>query len=242
VTSFFHLSKAMFTESELVFLFVYFISVWLLSSIKFTKNKKYTVLVQKITHDAIIPRRATNGSVGYDLYSNDDITIGAWTRGAVPLGIKWQYDNKKYYPRIAPKSGIALYQGIHVGAGVIDQDYTGEIRVVLFNLSDTHFYIKKGMPIAQVVWERVSFPDLEEQTEKMKVYRNPSQRGDQGFGSNVGQLKLVAPSTPTPLPSPTSIPSSLPTAFLWQRNLELTAQRLKKKHVSFAKDDTCVLK
>lgn len=47
-------------------------------------------------------------------------------------------------------------------AGVIDEDYRGVIKVVLFNLSDTNFEIKKGDRIAQLICERIYYPVIEE--------------------------------------------------------------------------------
>jgi dUTP pyrophosphatase len=51
------------------------------------------------------------------------------------------------YGRIAPRSGLALKNFIDVGAGVIDQDYRGEVAVLLFNHSEVDFQIKQGIDI-----------------------------------------------------------------------------------------------
>ena len=59
------------------------------------------------------------------------------------------------YGRIAPRSGLAVKHGLDVGAGVVDPDYTGELRVVLFN-HDSHnpFIVRPGYRIAQLIFER----------------------------------------------------------------------------------------
>ena len=49
---------------------------------------------------------------------------------------------------------------VHVGAGVIDPDYTGEVKVLLINEAPCHHYIKRGDPIAQLILEKVSLPIL----------------------------------------------------------------------------------
>lgn len=54
---------------------------------------------------------------------------------AVPLG---------YYGRVAPRSGLAVKNFIDVGAGVVDSDYRGEVKVLLFNFSEVDFEVKKG--------------------------------------------------------------------------------------------------
>lgn len=61
--------------------------------------------------------------------------------------------------RIAPRSGLAAKHFIDTGAGVIDADYRGEVKVLLFNHSDVDFPIKAGDRVAQLVLERVSFGD-----------------------------------------------------------------------------------
>ena len=62
--------------------------------------------------------------------------------------------------RIAPRSGLASKNFIDTGAGVIDADYRGQVKVLLFNHSETDFKIKTGDRIAQLVLERVCLPVL----------------------------------------------------------------------------------
>jgi deoxyuridine 5'-triphosphate nucleotidohydrolase len=57
--------------------------------------------------------------------------------------------------RVAPRSGLAAKHSIDVGAGVIDADYRGELKVLLFNLSDVDFTVGAGERVAQLVLERV---------------------------------------------------------------------------------------
>ena len=49
---------------------------------------------------------------------------------------------------------------VHVGAGVIDPDYTGEVKVLLINAASCYHYVKRGDPIAQIILEKVSLPIL----------------------------------------------------------------------------------
>ena len=88
----------------------------------------------------------------------------------VPLG---------HYGRIAPKSGITLKHHVTVLAGVIDPDYTGNMGVVLHNLSsDTKFTRQVGQPIGQLILEVASiFPTLEVASLPITA------RGPYGFGS-----------------------------------------------------------
>ena len=86
---------------------------------------------------------------------------------------------KGVYGRIAPRSGLAAKHMIDIGAGVIDPDYTGEVKVVIFNHSSNDFIIKEGDKIAQLILERVSI------LEPIICVQKPhtSGRGGQGFGS-----------------------------------------------------------
>ena len=82
------------------------------------------------------------------------------------------------YGRIAPRSGLALAKGLSVGAGVIDSDYRGEIGVLLFNQGQEDVVIKIGERIAQIIFERIAVPKIEEATELPQI-----NRGDADFGS-----------------------------------------------------------
>lgn len=64
------------------------------------------------------------------------------------------------YARIAPRSGLALKKMIDVGAGVVDEDYRGEVGVVMFNFGEEDFVIKKGDRIAQMILERIMTPEV----------------------------------------------------------------------------------
>jgi dUTP pyrophosphatase len=55
------------------------------------------------------------------------------------------------YARIAPRSGLAVKHGIDIGTGVIDEDYRGEIKVVLINNSSISFQVRPGDKIAQLI-------------------------------------------------------------------------------------------
>ena len=133
--------------------------------------------VKKLNYDSIIPTRGSNGSVGYDLYSNMDCVIHTSESGLVSTGITIVLP-PGVYGRVAPRSGLAVKNGIQIGAGVIDPDYTGEVKVVLFNHGDNDFDVKKGDRIAQLVLEKCETPPIEE----ISIVED-TERGVGGFGS-----------------------------------------------------------
>ena len=83
--------------------------------------------------------------------------------------------------RIAPRSGLAAKHSIDTGAGVIDADYRGQVKVILFNFSENDFAIKRGDRIAQLILERIYTPDVAV-VEKLAE----TVRGGGGFGSTGG--------------------------------------------------------
>jgi dUTP pyrophosphatase len=134
--------------------------------------------VKKLTYDAIVPTRGSDGAVGYDLYSSEDAVVPCQAgRALVGTGITVVLP-QGVYGRVAPRSGLAVKHCINVGAGVIDPDYTGEIKVVLFNHGDKDFEVKKGDRIAQLVLERCETPPIEE----ISIVED-TERGSGGFGS-----------------------------------------------------------
>ena len=134
--------------------------------------------VKKLCFDAIVPTRGSDRSVGYDLYSSEDAMVPCQAgRALVGTGITVVLP-PGVYGRVAPRSGLAVKHCLNVGAGVIDPDYTGEIKVVLFNHGEKDFEIKKGDRIAQLVLERCETPPIEE----INIVED-TERGSGGFGS-----------------------------------------------------------
>ena len=133
--------------------------------------------VKKLAPDAIIPTRGSAGAVGYDLYSADDVVVPPTHRTLISTGIAIVLP-VGVYGRVAPRSGLAVKNGIQVGAGVVDPDYTGEVKVVLFNHGHMDFQIKKGDRIAQLILERCETPQVEEIGAVEET-----ERGSKGFGS-----------------------------------------------------------
>ena len=136
-----------------------------------------TLQIKRLTLDAILPTRASPGSVGYDLYSLNDMVLEPSSREIVSTGICATVPSG-CYGRIATRSGLSVKYGIHVGAGVIDPDYTGELKVNLFNLGTIPYEIKQGERIAQLILEKCMTPFVQEVSEL-----KPTMRANRGFGS-----------------------------------------------------------
>lgn len=135
------------------------------------------LLIKKLVAHAVAPMRATEGSAGYDLSSAVDAVIPPNGRLAVSTGISIGLPEGTY-GRVAPRSGLAFKYGIDVLAGVIDFDYRGEVKAILYNSGDQHFFIKTGDRIAQLIIEKIETPDV-----AVVLEIDDTVRGAGGFGS-----------------------------------------------------------
>ena len=88
--------------------------------------------VRRLHRDVHLPTRGSAGAVGYDLYAVEDVSIPRGDRALIGTGVAIVLPVGTY-GRVSPRSGLAVRSGIQVGAGVIDPDYTGEVKVLLFN-------------------------------------------------------------------------------------------------------------
>ncbi|XP_043841517.1 deoxyuridine 5'-triphosphate nucleotidohydrolase, mitochondrial isoform X2 [Dromiciops gliroides] len=131
----------------------------------------------RLSEHATAPSKGSARAAGYDLYSAYDYTIPAMEKALVKTDIQISLP-PGCYGRVAPRSGLAAKHFIDVGAGVIDEDYRGNVGVVLFNFGKETFEVKKGDRIAQLICERVFYPELEE-----VQGLDDTERGSGGFGS-----------------------------------------------------------
>lgn len=94
--------------------------------------------VRKLHPDAKLPTKGSEHAAGYDLSSVEETVVQPKDKMLVSTGLAMAipYGN---YGRVAPRSGLATKHFIHVGAGVVDADYRGEVKVLLYNFSDTPF-------------------------------------------------------------------------------------------------------
>ncbi|AOP31517.1 dUTPase [Skunkpox virus] len=139
-------------------------------------NSSNLVKFVKETSRAKTPTRQSQHAAGYDLYSAYDYTIPPGERRLIKTDIRMSMP-KFCYGRIAPRSGLSL-KGIDVGGGVIDEDYRGNIGVILINNGKDTFKINTGDRIAQLIYQRIYYPDLEEVQSL-----DSTNRDAQGFGS-----------------------------------------------------------
>lgn len=141
------------------------------------------VKIKRLPHAAGLepPAYTTAGAAGADVLAaiTEPVTLAPGTRALIPTGFCVALP-PGYELQIRPRSGLALKNGITLPntPGTIDEDYRGEIGIIMLNTSAEPFTITRGMRIAQAVlapvvravWEEVEDLDA-------------TARGAGGFGS-----------------------------------------------------------
>ena len=139
------------------------------------------ILIKRLSKNIPLPKYETEGSSGMDLTANVNkvIEIQPGKSEIIPTGLALSIP-KNYEIQIRPRSGLAAKNQISVlnTPGTIDEDYRGEIKVILINLGEKKFVIEKGLRIAQMVLCPVIKAELEEVDELSET-----KRGSGGFGS-----------------------------------------------------------
>ena len=136
----------------------------------------------KLNDDAVEPKYNYDGDSGFDLYSTEDVTIPPFGRVLIPTGLS--FDIKDGYEiQVRSKSGLALNQGLMVlnSPGTVDNSFTGEVKVILFNVNNHQVKINKGMKIAQAVLTSVVNGKWVQLNKLNGI--NDKDRGSNGFGS-----------------------------------------------------------
>ena len=140
------------------------------------------LLVKKITLEARIPTKGSQRAAGHDLYAKEAKIIPAKGQAIIGTGIAVGLPPGTY-GRIAPRSGLAAKHALAINAGVIDADYTGEVKVILANLSDQDYEVHKGDKIAQLIVEIILSEEI-----VLAQDLEDTKRGTKGFGSSDKEL------------------------------------------------------
>jgi dUTP pyrophosphatase len=144
--------------------------------------KLRAIKVELVHEDAVLPKYAYPSDSGFDLHATEEVIIGPFGRALIPTGLKVSFE-EGYEIQVRPKSGLAIKQGLTVlnTPGTVDQGYTGEIQVIVFNTNNTTVTIPKGMKVGQgvlcpvVQGKYVSIEQVGQVEDK--------DRGNNGFGS-----------------------------------------------------------
>ena len=163
-----------------IYLYGQFASLW----IEIQNKKPPLDFVRYISNSKYELNRNFPTDAGMDICSNENYLIPAHERQLVSTGIQAIIPDG-HAIIVKPRSGLAVKNGIDVGAGVCDESYTGEIKVLLFNHSDRDFEIRAGDRIAQLLLVQVNTSKPERINQLFfNTLKDRKDRQDNGFGSS----------------------------------------------------------
>ena len=140
--------------------------------------------VYKMRADAVVPRYKTSGAAGMDLAAclASPLTLAPGRTARVPTGLQIALP-AGHEGQVRPRSGLAARHGVTVlnAPGTVDEDYRGEVQVLLINHGDKAFTIQPGDRIAQLIVAPVTHVEIE--TVQDEAALGGTERGEGGFGS-----------------------------------------------------------
>lgn len=142
-----------------------------------TTESKNILKYKKLTNNAFAPSKGSLVAAGFDLRSANNYKIEAHNKQIIFTDLQIELPTG-CYGRIAPRSSLAANHFIDIGAGVIDADYRGNIGIVMFNHSNVDYFVSRGDKVAQLICQKIYYPELLEVSQLSQ-----SQRGTSGFGS-----------------------------------------------------------
>ena len=131
--------------------------------------------VKRLTQTAKLPEKNNQTDAGFDLFSDENITVG--TQSVIKTGLALEIP-QGYYAEIVGRSGLTSKTSFRVNNGVIDSDYRGEIGIMCETYKAT-YTIRKGDKIAQMILYKLPEFQIVEVAEL-----SSADRGEKGFGSS----------------------------------------------------------
>ena len=154
-----------------------------------------SIYVKKLNEKGQIPFRGSDLAAGVDQHASEEVCIPPLTRKAVGTGIAIAIP-KNTYARIAPRSGLAAKHFLDFGAGVVDADNSGELKVLLINHAPTPFTVKERDRIAQLILQKQELSDPMEVDSLDETTREEAGFGSTGIeitnSARISALKMVS--------------------------------------------------
>ena len=145
-------------------------------------SRKLKVQILRLPHGegVLLPKYMSRSASGMDLYAavDGEVVLKPGERKLIPTGFKMALP-EGYEAQVRPRSGLAIKNGISVlnTPGTIDEDYRGEVGVILVNHGQEDFKVKRSDRIAQMVINKVDQADIEEVQSLTETHRSSG-----GFG------------------------------------------------------------
>lgn len=147
-------------------------------------NPHKDYLIIKLLHpNAKVPSKAYQNDAGYDLYAFNKVVIEPWQSALIGTQVSLALPPKTY-GRIASRSSVACHRNLEVGAGVVDNGYRGEIKILMRNFSDIQQTIEIHEKIAQIIVTPYESPAIKVITGEISDVLGNTDRNCKGFGSS----------------------------------------------------------
>ena len=147
-------------------------------------SNQVEVKVKRLPNNVSLPEYATAGAAGMDLTAgiSEPVTLKPLERKLIPTGIIIELP-KGYEAQVRPRSGLSIKFGITLinCTGTIDEDYRGEVKVPMVNISNEAYTIEPGARIAQMIISPVTKAVLIEEKELTETARSSGGFGSTGF-------------------------------------------------------------
>ena len=143
--------------------------------------EKMSLKVKRLTETAKLPVKNQEGDMGYDIFSDEDITLTTNKKDKISTGIAIELP-KGYGAFLVGRSGLTSKTLLRINLGVIDNGYRGELHImndIIYKGSNETVRIEKGDKIAQMIILPIFDGEVVEVYEVSKT-----DRGDKGFGSS----------------------------------------------------------
>jgi len=135
------------------------------------------VIIKRISADARIPVKATEGAAFYDVSACEDTTLRRGLVMQVSTGLYFEVPTG-YGLEIRPRSGLSLHKVLVANSpGTLDSDYRGELKILLLNFGNRDYLIRRGDRIAQIGIRAASVIEF------IEGELSETKRGQGGFGS-----------------------------------------------------------
>ena len=141
--------------------------------------------IKLLNEDATLPTKAHDTDSGFDLYASKELTIKPGETVIVPTGVAVKFP-LLWGGMIRPRSGMTAKTKLRVQTGTIDNDYTGEIGIIVDNIGQDEIKIDKGLKLAQMVLEHIPLVDV-----KVVDELEHGVRGEKGYGSSGEKWKIL---------------------------------------------------
>lgn len=132
----------------------------------------------KLFRNGKAPTYAKDDDAGMDLYAREGTCLWSYEAKPIPVGVAVEIP-KGHVGLVTGRSGLASKHGIDIYGGIVDHGYTGEIRAIMFNGSNTPFYVEPGDRIAQLL----ILPCVRAELQVVEELEETA-RGTAGFGSS----------------------------------------------------------